>query len=169
MILDVGCGCSPIGNVNVDLMVADADQRWDLNPRGISNFIKASAEFLPFQDNSFDLVHSSHLLEHLEDPFLAVKEFLRVSRRIVKIILPFWLFGVFDFLAKGREFGSHKRWLRQNHKHSFLMNPLGVGSFRLRFINLLDAVLFRKKAFGSWIKIPIPFETETVIIKNAVH
>lgn len=164
--LDVGCGCSPRGDVNVDLMLPGSDLKWDQNPQGFKNFVRAAAEFLPFQNGSFDLVFSSHLLEHLEDPDLAVKEFLRVSSCQVQVIVPFWLFSIFDVFATGRKFGAHVKWLRQNHKHVYLMDPLKTGSFRMRFINVLDAALYKKKRFGSLIRFPVPFETETVIVKG---
>jgi len=163
--LDVGCGSSPCGNVNVDLMVQDSDLKWDLNPGDIKNFVIAAAHCLPFQDNSFDVVFSSHLLEHLEDPEIALKEFMRVSSCQVKIVLPFGLFSIFDVFATGKRFGAHVRWLRKHHKHFFLMDPLKTGSFKLRFINVKDAVLYRKKRFDSLIKFPVPFETLTVIKK----
>lgn len=38
------------------------------------------AEYLPFADNSFDIVHSNHVFEHLEDPMLAVQEIRRVLK-----------------------------------------------------------------------------------------
>lgn len=163
----MGCGGSPIGDVNVDLLVPGSHLKWDQNPHGFRNFVRAAAEFLPFRDNSFDLVFSSHLLEHLEDPKAAVKEFLRVSRNQVQVILPFWLFSIFDIFATGRKFGAHWTWLRKNHKHIYLMDPLKTGSFRLKFINLVDAVLHKEKSFKGWLRIPIPFETELVINKNA--
>lgn len=38
------------------------------------------AELLPFSDNSFDVVHTSHVFEHLEDPLQAAKEAWRVLK-----------------------------------------------------------------------------------------
>lgn len=43
---------------------------------------------LPFPDNSVDFVFSSHCLEHIEDPFTALREWLRVARRHVVIAVP---------------------------------------------------------------------------------
>lgn len=33
-----------------------------------------------FEDNRFDYVYSSHVLEHLEDPFLAIKNWYRICK-----------------------------------------------------------------------------------------
>lgn len=48
-----------------------------LNPEHIVN---AVGEKLPFADNSFDIVYSTNVLEHTEDPLAVLKESLRVLR-----------------------------------------------------------------------------------------
>lgn len=68
--LDVGCGQNPKGTVNVDLQ------------RGYSDIV-CSAEYLPFKDNAFDVVYSSHCLEHVPEPLKALKEFRRVGKTAV--------------------------------------------------------------------------------------
>lgn len=47
--------------------------------KGLS-VIHGVAESLPFPENSFDVVHTSHVFEHLEDPLKAAKEALRVLK-----------------------------------------------------------------------------------------
>src|SRR5690606_12199311 len=47
-----------------------------------------SAYELPFADNSFDVVFTSNLLHHLENPALAVREMHRVSKKHVVISEP---------------------------------------------------------------------------------
>ena len=48
----------------------------------------ASAYEIPFAANSFDLVFSSQVLEHLPDPALALREFARVSRKWILLSVP---------------------------------------------------------------------------------
>ena len=43
---------------------------------------------LPFKDNSFDIVHASHIIEHFLNPFKALEELKRVSKNHVVIIVP---------------------------------------------------------------------------------
>ena len=161
MLLDVGCGAHPTGDVNCDLMLQDSDQKWDQIPH-CQNFVRADVRYLPFRSRSFVIVHCSHVLEHLEDLTEALRELKRVSSSQVVIILPFALFSVFDILWCGRSFGKHVKWLRKHHKHFFLMDPLKTGSFKIMFPSLL-AALRKEKSFTGWLRVPIPFQTLTVI------
>jgi SAM-dependent methyltransferase len=48
----------------------------------------ASAYAIPFADESFDLVFSSQVLEHLTNPVLPLKEFARVSKKWLLLSVP---------------------------------------------------------------------------------
>jgi ubiquinone/menaquinone biosynthesis C-methylase UbiE len=93
MILDVGCGADFKGDVNVDLYLEHTIHRpilhkGNLTAKEIPNLVKADAHYLPFTDDSFDLVYSHHLIEHLSNPILFIKECIRVSKREILIICP---------------------------------------------------------------------------------
>ena len=92
MRLDVGCGDKPTGNVNCDLYVNHSphlgDPRKIINPKLTQNFVRCDAHKLPFKSSSFDLVYSSHLVEHLKHPTKALFEMLRVSKEKVLIVVP---------------------------------------------------------------------------------
>jgi len=77
LILDVGCGSNARGNVNVDIKIPD--------PVPV-NFIRAGAHFLPFRKKCFDVLFSSHVLEHLQKPLQALKEWARVARSLCIIV-----------------------------------------------------------------------------------
>ncbi len=49
------------------------------NTPGLS-FVEATAENLPFSDNSFDIVYSNQVLEHVRYPFRTIQEMARVLR-----------------------------------------------------------------------------------------
>jgi hypothetical protein len=96
-ILDVGCGHRPKGDVNVDLFVEATahrcvDQRVNddvaLHVHEIKNFVKADACHLPFRDGSVKKAYSWHLIEHLVDPELFLRELTRVSAEQIEVRCP---------------------------------------------------------------------------------
>lgn len=51
--------------------------------------VVADGAKLPFGDKSFDFVLNSHVVEHIFDPVGAIKEWLRVARKYVYMVIPF--------------------------------------------------------------------------------
>ena len=78
--LDVGCGDHPRGTVNVDCMTDQYFVRPPLKTKTIPNFIKADACNLPFRNDVFQKVMASNVLEHLQNPVKALKEWKRVAK-----------------------------------------------------------------------------------------
>jgi len=88
MILDVGCGDQPKGDINVDLFPHTSVHRAS-DLKGIPNFVCANCHYLPFRDNSFNIVLCSHLLEHRGVKLVeASKEMLRVAESKVVVRAP---------------------------------------------------------------------------------
>jgi hypothetical protein len=50
--------------------------------------IVAPGDRLPVKDKSYDFVISSHVIEHFYDPIAAIKEWMRVSKRYIYMIVP---------------------------------------------------------------------------------
>jgi hypothetical protein len=87
--LDVGCGANltnpksiPQGDVNCDIQKPN---------RKITNFVLCDAQHLPFKDGTFSSVLANHVIEHVDNPFLMLKEMLRVANGKVTIVTPFKL------------------------------------------------------------------------------
>ncbi|MHB1489341.1 MAG: class I SAM-dependent methyltransferase [Cellulomonas sp.] len=93
-LLDVGCGP---GTVTIDLArrlapgdvvgldnapVVLEDARTAAAGAGLTNlrFLEGDAYRLPFEDDSFDVVHAHQVLQHLTDPVAALREMKRVTR-----------------------------------------------------------------------------------------
>ena len=83
-LLDVGCGDGGVARllreragevVAVDL---EPSPTWSDEPR--LAFQVADGEALPFEDASFDVVHSKDSLHHMRDPGRALREYRRVLR-----------------------------------------------------------------------------------------
>ncbi len=77
---------------------------------GKIEFLTADAENLPFPDNSFDLVVSSHVLEHLPDFRKGLKEIHRVTRKRAIIAMPTCFNPCAAVILGGDNFWAVSRW-----------------------------------------------------------
>ena len=110
-ILDIGCGYT--ANVNATT-VADAK---DLsNFYKDKKFIKITDKKLPFKDNEFNFVVTSHVIEHIKDFQFFIKEIERISKQGY-IELPTRLGDnlVFENLK------DHIWWFRYNDESNLLI------------------------------------------------
>lgn len=90
-ILDVGCGGSPeyyglkkfkkLKYTGLDI----TPEMVEFNRSKGINCIEGSANKIPFEDSSFDIVHTRHVIEHMEDFKTPFSEMIRVARKIVLI------------------------------------------------------------------------------------
>jgi len=87
------------------------------------NFIEADAENLSFQDNEFDLVISSHVLEHLPNFEKGLSEIRRVTKSNAIIALPN-CFNPCAWALLGNDWGYWKI-----SKRSFFSILIGFGRF----------------------------------------
>ncbi len=94
-ILDIGCGGGlMIGliklfntEINVTGFEGSEEIRTIWKKRNLE--VKTGDIYkLPFQDNEFDTVFSSHVIEHLERPEKMIEESLRVSKKRIIHIVP---------------------------------------------------------------------------------
>ena len=105
MKLDIGCGNFPTGDVNTDLFIEDIGHRTgtakhlapSLAAQKIKNFVLCDAGALPFREDVFDEVYSSHTIEHVNDPSLMIKEMVRVSKDKISIVCLEGVVGKFCF------------------------------------------------------------------------
>lgn len=76
-IVDVGCGRRPYESLLKPITARYVGVDWTEGPKVD---VVAPAEELPFEDESFDLLLSTQVLEHVDDPARVVAEALRVLR-----------------------------------------------------------------------------------------
>ena len=98
-VLDVGCGegvfsllagqrGTIVTGVDVSRPNVQAARRLAAEWGVRAEFFQADAEKLPFGNDSFDVVVSSHVLEHLPHLFQGLRELYRVTRSIALIAMP---------------------------------------------------------------------------------
>jgi len=95
MKLDIGCGKRPKGDVNTDLFIEETFHRaykGNITKR-VKNLICCDAQHLPFKNNTFETVIADHVIEHVENPFLMLKEMVRVTSHKIEILTPHRFFA----------------------------------------------------------------------------
>ena len=75
-ILDIGCGYDANKFASVICDVQDLSNHYS-----DKKFIKLIDKKLPFEDNEFDFVIASHVMEHVKDVEFFIKEIQRVSKK----------------------------------------------------------------------------------------
>ncbi len=75
-VLDIGCGYTANEYANTICDVQDLSSYYKDR-----NFIKLENNKLPFKDNQFDFVIASHVIEHVDNFELFIKELERVSKK----------------------------------------------------------------------------------------
>lgn len=88
-LLDVGCGRGYWANrvaSQTNLKVTGCDVLENVPIDG--DYVQGDIENLPFKDNSFDIVFSSHTIEHVRNLPKAISELKRVAKRQVIIVTP---------------------------------------------------------------------------------
>lgn len=115
-VLDVGCGegyfTEHIKEIDPRVRVTAVDLSMDMARRASSSypgidFLLASIYKLPFEDNSWDMVTAIEVLEHLEDPIIAIGELKRVAKKDLLLSVPnepYWRIGN---MLRGKYWG---RW-----------------------------------------------------------
>ena len=82
-VLDVGVGSAPYWHVRPDL-------EWrglDVTPSEKTDYLITKSSSWPIQDNSFDVVLCTQVIEHVEDPTFLVAEIQRILKPGGKVIL----------------------------------------------------------------------------------
>lgn len=91
-VLDAGCGrgylVDRLSVVCADVVGCDIVLDEQLTERPGVRFQRGSVEDLPFDDDAFDTVVSTHTLEHVQHIDVALSELRRVARRRLVIVVP---------------------------------------------------------------------------------
>lgn len=144
--IDIGCGQDSLNNYCELFPLMDGCAEWDIRD-GDAQFMKDA--------DQYDFVHSSHCLEHLDNPFLAIDrwiEILKPGGHLVCIVPDEDLY----------EQGTWPSTFNSDHKHTFTImkhkswSPVSINVIELLFrsdisiqsIKLLNAT--HRKMFGKF-------------------
>lgn len=145
--LDIGCGKNYEGDINLDRYIEDPDhfQRMrdgTIDPRRIPNFILADAYHLPFRDEAFDEAVLNHVIEHLLEPSIALREVKRVTKHRVRIKIPSAMANIREAHLYSWDLFTVKNFLH-NFFPSVEVKGFGVVEFPLfrRYFPALNRIL----------------------------
>ena len=77
-ILDIGCNLAAVEYAQT---VADIEDFSKFYQKKNKKFILVNNKTLPFEDNEFDFVFASHVIEHIDDISFFISELQRISKR----------------------------------------------------------------------------------------
>jgi ubiquinone/menaquinone biosynthesis C-methylase UbiE len=120
--IDIGCGPDPLSKFNQQFPLMTSLKPWDLED--------GDAQHMGgIEDNTYDFVHSSHCLEHMENPYQAFGNWIRICKPGGHIITT----------VPEEDMYEQGIWPSNNnadHKYTFTM--LKVESWSPVSINLLE-------------------------------
>ncbi len=92
-VLEVGCGrgylAGKMTNAGMNVTACDIVITKQLkNKYPDVKFVSGNIEALPFKDNSFDVVVTTHTLEHVQNLPLAMSELRRVAKKQLIVVVP---------------------------------------------------------------------------------
>lgn len=158
--LDVGAGDTPKGNVNCDLYLAktpEMGQGRRIDPKQCPNFLRCDTYNLPFRDNSFEEVFSSHLMEHLDRPTKALMEMLRVSSYKVTFIVPHRMRRGFGHIL-------YPKFCREHHRNVFNIRNIDLWLRKNRLVS--DISVRRQSLPHPFFPIfQIPWDVQVTVYK----
>jgi len=149
-ILEAGCGTGYISECITNLFDVSKTKitAFDLDEKKVQiaqnrvqniDFFSASIYDIPFPDDSFDLVISTEVLEHLDAPEKALSEVLRVSKKHILVSVPDEPIWRITKMLRGkylRDFGNTpghiKHWSKRSFK-AFLNSQCDVREIKTPF------------------------------------
>lgn len=122
--LDIGCGPDSINKHIIAFPLISKVDNWDL-PQGDAQYLET------IEDNTYDTIHASHLLEHLVDPRIGLENFIRVAKPGAHIIICVPELYMYE---KSKE---NLFKFNTDHKHSFTIhNDNTFSDFNINIVDL---------------------------------
>jgi len=148
-VLDAGCGegfsLNKLMLNKIGIKIEGVEQSKEAIALGKKLFPKAKIKLgdiynLPYKTNSFDLVVSTEVLEHMEDPQKALLEIIRVSKKYIILSVPnepFFMLSNFlrgkNLLRLGNDPGHINHWTVFSFKNLLKKNGVKIRTVKLPF------------------------------------
>lgn len=91
-VIDLGCGegfCQTyFNNYGCEYVGVCIGEDYKVALQAGRNVIEGDFSFLPFEDDSYDMLYSRHSLEHSPMPLLTLMEWHRITKRYLAIVVP---------------------------------------------------------------------------------
>ena len=142
MKLDIGCSYHKLpGYLGVDIEA------------GLDIDVLADMHALPFKTSSVDLIHTRHMLEHVDDPHKCIKELYRICRPdgIIKIIVP--------------HYSNPAYWADMTHKRPFSVRSFEY--FDLEFAEKAGFPIYQPNINLKTLKKRLTFWPERIYIRKS--
>jgi len=151
-ILDVGCGTG----ANLEMLAGfgeaegvdiSDDALAFCHARGLTNVRKSTAEKLPFDDESFELVTALDVIEHLDDDVAGLREMRRVlkpdGRALLFVPAFMFLWGVQDDVSNHRRRYTASELRRAVSEAGFEVERLSYANITFFAPTLLGRLIMR--------------------------
>jgi ubiquinone/menaquinone biosynthesis C-methylase UbiE len=150
-VLDIGGSMKQHDHIKIDTLVdiiRPEEAPYTSSKLKAKNFVKLdlTRERLPFKDKEFDICLCSHTLEDLYNPFLVIKEMVRVAKRGL-IITPsmgqdmvFSHYDLCDWLTGTRRTPgqSHHKWFFLKKGNKMLVIPKNYGVLYSSYFQIVN-------------------------------
>jgi hypothetical protein len=120
--IDIGCGPDPVNQYSEQFPLMKQVKNWDI-PDGDAQYLKG------ISDQSLNFVHSSHCLEHMVDPKIALHHWLRVLQAGGHMIITIPDEDLYEQGQFPSSFNTDHKWTFTIHKQK---------SWSPKSINLLE-------------------------------
>ena len=121
-VIDIGCGTYPIEKLYTGITEFKG---WDIED-GDAQYMRGCKQY--------DIVHSSHSLEHMEDPFIALQTWIGIAKKYLVILVPDE--EMYEHNIWPSKFNSDHKWSFTTKTNSTLSHSINVMSLLLRMKNV---------------------------------
>jgi len=153
--LDVGCGASPRGTVNVDRLIPNSD-RHIIDVSSIPNLVVADAHYLPFKNKAFEKTFCFHMMEHIQNNIQVHNEFKRITLRNIEVRVPWYVWE--KVMNKVLFWTGNEAFRKEHHVRKYMKNDF-QRSLRSLYRNASVHVRYGFLSFVHGLKMEIKRET----------